>query len=64
MAERKLNDFTKKEKEAMQIKARLLLHYATAIVEETGDPELNAIDFEVELHSLYHSYENYKKAKR
>ena len=59
-----LNNFNEKEKKAMQIKARLLLHYATAIVEGTGDPELNAIDFEVELHNLYISYENLKKAKR
>lgn len=61
--ERKLNDFNDKEKKAMQIKAERLLHYATAVVDGTGSPEINANDFEVELHDLYFMYENLKKYK-
>lgn len=63
MTERRFNHFTGKEKRFILTKAERLLQYAKNITDGTGDPEANAIDFEIELNDIKRTYDNFKKYK-
>ena len=63
MTERKLNDFTDKEKRFILTKTERLLNHAKEVTDGTGDPEQNAIDFEIELNDIKRTYDNFKKYK-
>lgn len=61
--ERMINEFNEKEKQLMQVQARMLLYYANAIIDGKGDQKEYAIDFEVTLHNMFSMYEDFKKHK-
>ena len=63
MAERRLNHFTGKEQRLILVKTERLLNHVKAIIDGTGDPVSNAVDFEVELNNLKYDYENLKRYK-
>ena len=61
---RNLADFNAKEKRALLIKSSRLVKHLLNLIDGTGDPYENAINFDVELDNLIFDYHNWRNAKR